>query len=58
MEKPKRRVGRPSIDGQGPSEAVHLSLSSKRLEELRIEAKTRRLTLSDWMRRLLARVRD
>ncbi len=54
MEKPKRR-GRPPVDGTERSVPVTLSLGRKRLAELRMEAHTRRLTLSDWMRRLLAR---
>jgi len=55
METPKRRVGRPYVDGEEPAVQVQLSLSAKRLEELRIEAQTQRVTLSDWLRRLLAR---
>jgi hypothetical protein len=55
MAHPKRRVGRPYVDGQEPSVPVQVSLSSKRLEELRVEARTQRMTLSDWLRRLLAR---
>ena len=55
MDQPKRRVGRPYVDGEEPTVQIHVSLSPKRLEELRIEAHTQRLTLSDWLRRLLAR---
>jgi len=55
MEHPKRRVGRPPVDGHERSVPVQVSLSSKRLEELRVEARAQRLTLSDWLRRLLAR---
>jgi hypothetical protein len=55
MDQPKRRVGRPYVDGEEPTVQIHVSLSPKRLDELRLEAQTQRVTLSDWLRRLLAR---
>ena len=51
---PKRR-GRPPVDGHERSVPMQVSLSPKRLEELRGEARAQRMTLTDWVRRLLAR---
>lgn len=55
MENKPRRVGRPPVDGAERSVPVQVSLSSKRFAELQAEARERRMTVTDWMRRLLAR---
>jgi predicted DNA binding CopG/RHH family protein len=56
-EKPSRR-GRPALNDTDPSVPVTFSLPSKELTAVKEHAKHDRLTVQDWIRRVLRHAQD